>query len=259
MRIVTLTTDLGTRDHYVAAVKGALLSVEPALNIIDITHDVPAHDLMSSTHAIKNAYAWYPQGSIHILLLRTMYATDCKMIILKRDGHIFIAPDNGILSLLFVNELAIDVQAVEYTCEHVSPVVPVLDDAFRVALDRAPLQAQAEQPASIEQQFARQPVVSEHTIRGIINHVDRFGNVITNIPKALFERIGRGRKSTIRYSRHDVIESISTSYLDVAPSEVLAFFNSSQLLEIAVHLGHAAEYLGLKINDGIVIDFEGSI
>ncbi len=259
MQIVTLTTDLGTADHYAAAVKGALLSVEAQLNIIDVTHQIPAHDLTSGAHALKNTYGWYPQGSIHIVLLQTMYATDCRLLVFRRDGHTFIAPDNGVLSLVFVNELALDVQAIAYTCDHVSPVVPVLDEALRVALGREPIQYQIEQPSSIEQRFARQPVVNEHSIRGVISHIDTFGNVITNIPKKLFERIGQGRAYTIQYGRHDTINTISTTYADAAPSEVLAFFNSSQLLEIAVNLGHAAEYLSLKKHDGIIINFIGPL
>ena len=101
MSIITLTTDLGTKDHKVASIKGSILSLEKNVPIVDITHHIEPHDIIQTAYIVRNSYSHFPKGSIHMIAVDCFYHKDRKFLVLEANGHFFIMPDNGLFSLIF--------------------------------------------------------------------------------------------------------------------------------------------------------------
>lgn len=255
MPIVTLTSDFGLQDYYVAILKGAILCESPTAQIIDITHHVPQHDIVQAAFILKNAYASFPAGSLHIVSVNTQYSKDSSFLIAQYEGHYFLVPDNGTMTLLF-----------KVLPEQIFRIVP--EDTSEKSLNKLyakvakhlqedqPIAALGVADNSIEQRITLQAVISPSQIRGSVIHIDNYGNAIVNITKALFEKVGAGRNFRLFFRRHDPILKLSEHYHDVPIGEQLCLFNAANYLEIAINMGRAADLLGLKIDDTIQIDFE---
>lgn len=256
MTIVTLTTDLGIQDYYAGALKGAILRECPDVQVVDITHSIPSHDIVRGAFVLRNAYPHFPAGTIHLLNVHNFYAPDRQMLALRFQDHFFLGPDNGIFSLVFDRQPD---QAV------------ALEDAGRGLLSYQQTYAQAigklvggvlleelGQPVdAIAERIHLRSVVSANQIRGTVIHVDKFENVVVNVDRALFEQVRKERDFALYFKRHEPITTLSRQYSDVPMGEVLCLFNSAGYLEIAIHMGKAASMLGLEVDDAVRIDFIG--
>jgi S-adenosylmethionine hydrolase len=250
---VTLTTDFGLNDHFVGAMKGVILGIAPDAQIIDISHAVQPFDILDGALTISQAYSYFPSGTVHMVIVDPGVGTARRPIMLTADRHIFVAPDNGVLSLVYAREERLSVRHI--TSEHYflkersntfhgrdifSPVAAQL--AKGVESDRF-----GEEITDYVRFGAPRPKpVDERTLRGVVLKVDRFGNLITNItpqdapqlftatPPAFKIAIGNKAPAT----------RICTNYAEGSPGEVFGILGSMGFLEVAANRGSANQLLG---------------
>jgi S-adenosylmethionine hydrolase len=256
--IITLTSDFGLRDYYVAAMKAALLSRLPVGNhqLVDVTHEVAAHDLVGAAYQLGNVWRAFPSGSLHLVSVQGYYQKNPRFVLARHEEHWFVAPDNGFFSLLFDTPptTAYWLDLPEKDGEAMSLHAFYAQTAAALASGAAP-ETLGPPANGLAQRIALQPVSGADWIRGVVVHVDGYENVITNIPRALFERVGQGRAFALSFKRHEPIQTLSRAYADVPIGETLCRFNAAGLLEIAVHLGLAATLHGLQPEDGVQVVF----
>lgn len=254
MNIVTLTSDFGTHDHYAAMLKGAILSRTREVMLVDITHDLDNHDIVKAAFVLHNAYPAFPKGSIHVLSVNNYYATNAQFLAIRHQGHYFIGPDNGVFSLLFETQPD-EVYILDFRQGAGFPLKDLFARAISHITEGKPFNEIGLPSDGLEERITLQPVISSDSMRGTVIYVDKYENVILNISRELFERVGQNRRFELYFKRHDPITDLSETYADVNVGDMLCFFNSSDYLEIAVNMGQAATLLGLEIDDTIQIDF----
>jgi S-adenosylmethionine hydrolase len=253
MPIITLTTDLGLKDHYVGAIKGSIYSRMADVTIVDISHQVPTYNIQDAAYIIRNAYGTFPKGSIHIIGIRSEHTGLSSHVIVLADGHYFIGADNGIFSLLFDSGFE---KAVELPPS--ASTFPTKDVFAPVATALAKGEVMENFGAAKEHLLERMPfraATMGDMIRGTVEYIDSYGNVMCNISENLFKQVGKGRPFTIEFARYEIAK-ISRNYSDVPEGEILAIFNSTGQLEIAMHSDKASSMLNLKLNDSITIRFQ---
>jgi S-adenosylmethionine hydrolase len=264
--IITLTTDFGLNDHFVGAMKGVILELAPDAQIIDINHSVQAFDVLDGALTISQAYSYYPSGTVHMVIVDPGVGTARRPILLTGDRHTFIAPDNGVLSLVYDREERISVRHI--TAEHYflqprsntfhardifSPVAAYL--AKGVDPDRF-----GEEITDYVRFNAPRPKpVDERTLRGVILKVDRFGNLITNITPtdlpALFAATPAAFKITV--GTKVSANRLCTNYAEGTPGEVFAIVGSMGYLELAANRGSAFQLAGVGKGSEVNVAMEG--
>jgi S-adenosylmethionine hydrolase len=269
MKIITLTTDMGLSDYYVAVLKGSLLKLDPSVVIIDITHQVTPFNISSASYYISAAYKDFPEGTVHIIgvesepIINSSEGSFPAIMLFK--GHYFVANDNGIFALLLKGEQPDGFWLIDNVLSHPAgfrfPTKNIfVPAAVKIAQGTA---IDTFASATIEWKIAHSfnATIEEHLIKGQIIHIDHYGNAITNIGKDVFDRFD-GVPFTILFRRKDYyIDEISHAYNDVTPGERLALFNDNGLLEIAINkgatggAGGADELFGLRIGDVVRIEF----
>ncbi|MEM6967280.1 MAG: SAM-dependent chlorinase/fluorinase [Bacteroidota bacterium] len=254
MPIVTLTSDFGLNDYYVALIKGAMLCENPNLNIIDITHNINNYDIVQGAYILKNAYSSFPKGTIHILSVNNFYDKQRRFLAVRYDGHFFVGPDNGIFSLLF-DEIPESIYKLEFKNKGTFPIKMVFAKAVGHITNGMPFNEIGLPVKDIVERITFQPVIGPSQIRGAVIHIDNYENAVVNISRNLFEQIWDERSYEISFRRSDPILRINNNYYDVPIGETLCRFNSANYLEIAINMGKASSMLGLKIEDTVQIDF----
>jgi S-adenosyl-L-methionine hydrolase (adenosine-forming) len=257
MQLVTLTTDFGTRDYYAGALKGALLQQHAEMTIVDISHDIQPFDLVQAAFVLRNVWQEFPQGTIHLIGVNCVYDRHYRFVALQHQGHFFLAPDNGILYLLFGEALAeADVRSLGAGQPGHFPVKAVFAEATGHLAAGLAFDDLGEPAGALLQRISLQPVITQDRIRGTVVHIDNYDNVLVNVHRETFEKVRNGRPFSLFFKRNDPISRLSDNYCDVPLGEPLCLFNSAGYLEIAVNLGKAATLLGLKVEDVVEIVFE---
>ncbi|CAM1367014.1 conserved hypothetical protein [Tenacibaculum litoreum] len=278
MSLITLTTDFGTKDHFVGAVKGAIYSELPDAKIVDITHEISPFNITETAYILKNAYKSFPDKTIHVIGVDSELSVDNKHIALELDNHFFICPDNGLISMI-ASEIK-PTKIVEINIhDRIESSFPVLDVFVQVASHIArggSLSVIGREIETYKKIVEIKPKVNEQQtiIAGGVIYIDNYGNVITNISKKQFNTIGKGRdyKVTARrytfskiYNRYNEIVDFSVTDKRQYDGEKLAIFNSAGFLEIAIYrsnletVGGASTLLGLEYRDTITVEFENPI
>ncbi len=275
MSIITLTTDFGTKDHFVGAIKGTIYGELPDARIVDISHLISPFNITETAYILKNAYKSFPDGSIHIIGVDSELNLENKHIALKLDNHYFICPDNGIISLL-ASEIKPE-KIVEINIhDRIETSFPVLDVFVKVACHIArggTLEIIGRVIPEFKQIVELQPSVSPDntSISGNIIYVDNYGNSISNISKKLFQEIGKGRDFEVLANRYS-FKKIYSKYSDIVDFSLpkdqrqkdgsrMAIFNSANYLEIAMYrsnsntVGSASSLLGLNYRDVLIVKF----
>jgi S-adenosylmethionine hydrolase len=249
--IVTLTTDFGTNDHFVGAVKGVILDIVPEAAIVDISHAVQAFDVLDGALTISQAYSYFPTGTVHMVVVDPGVGTARRPILASSDGYHFVAPDNGVLSMVYAREERMHVRHItsdHYFRQPVSHTFHARDVFAPVAGYLAKMVDSHKFGDEIEDyvRFAapKPKPAGDKKIRGVVLKVDRFGNLITNVtpedapalfaPNAVF-KIVVGSKE---------ISDIRTAYAEGAPGEVFAVLGSMGYLEIVANRAAAAQLTG---------------
>jgi S-adenosyl-L-methionine hydrolase (adenosine-forming) len=256
MQIITLTTDFGTQDFYAGALKGALLRRQPHLQLIDISHDIKPFDLVQAAFVVQNCWSEFPEGTIHLIGVHCVYAPEAHFILAKHAGHFFMAPNNGILSLLFGGETDLVLRNLGPGAAEHFAVKNVFAETVAQLLSGVDFEEIGQPATELLQRISIQPVITRTRIRGTIMHLDNFDNAIVNVPRAVFEKARNGRSFSLFFKRNDPISHLSNNYSDVPIGEPLCLFNAAGYLEIAINMGRAASLLGLKVEDIVEVVFE---
>ncbi|WP_194777134.1 SAM hydrolase/SAM-dependent halogenase family protein [Pararhodonellum marinum] len=255
MALITFTSDFGDSDYYVPSVKGRMLSFNPQLVIVDITHKIDTYDIAHAAFVLRSCFRDFPKGTVHLVAINSTSSMSEGFIGIKLEEHIFVGPNNGVLSMLADQDPGIIVQFAD---------IHVKDSTFPAKDILAPIAAKVASGAAIhdfggplkqmKKMMSRQFKATKKQIVGHVVRVDNYGNLITNIRKDVFNKLNPGTFN-LEFSR-EVLNSINTSYDNVEPGDCFAFFNSLDLLEIGINHGHGAELLGLKYDSPIYINFE---
>ena len=261
MPIITLTTDFGEKDHFAGAVKGSIYSELSDVRIVDVSHSISPFNIIEAAYTIQNAYQSFPKGTIHIIGIDSELSPENKHIAVKLDDNYFICANNGIMSMI-CQDIAPE-KIVEINIhDKIQTSFPVLDVFVKVACHIArggTLEVIGKVINNIKPIKYLEPFVNDekNQIIGTVIHVDNYGNATTNIRKAEFERIQKGRSFEILFGREDEkITEISSKYKDVSVPEKLALFGENNLLQIAINKGSAKTLLGLKIHELVRVDFK---
>ena len=275
MSIITLITDFGYKDQFVAQMKGEIYSNNPESQVVDISHNVSPFNIMEAAYILENSYKSFPENTIHIIDVDSEKNKEKKHIIVKLDNHYFITSDNGIMSILSQNINYQEIYEISILNE-LKPMQSSLKTFSKVACHLS----MGGKPEIVGKKINNlknvknlKPFVnSENTqIISSVIYIDHFGNVITNIKKSFFEEIGKGRKFEIS-ARNYKFNKIYSSYSDIInfnisedqrsdEGKALIIFNSNNYLQISIYrsnpenVGTAATLLGLKIYDSVSIIF----
>jgi S-adenosylmethionine hydrolase len=247
--IITLTSDFGTAGHLVGAMKGVILSINPAARIVDINHHVTPFDILDGSLTIANTSRYFPPRTIHVVIVDPGVGTQRRPLLVIGQKQYFIAPDNGVLSLILEREACV---VRHITAEHyfLHPVSPTFHGRDIFAPTAASLSKgwQAEAFGEEITDYVRftmpKAKAAGQSIKGVVLHIDAFGNLMTNltaedVPEAAVA------SGTIRLSINGKdIQKLGRTFASGTPGEPIALFGSAGFLEIAVNRGNAARTLG---------------
>jgi S-adenosylmethionine hydrolase len=248
--IITLTTDFGLQDPYVGQLKGALLKGCPSATLIDITHAIPPWDVVTAAVAIRTSYGFFPLGSIHLIVVDPGVGSQRAILAAAGDGHFFIAPDNGILSLLAADHKIETVHRVEDSAffpTSVSPTFHGRDIMAPVAAALARGRALCDFGAAVPPQALAPTIVPSAVqepgcLRGHVQSIDHFGNIRTTL------RVGHGHLDPAVFDFLEIsgrrITQLARTYNEVPVGALIALIDSSGYLEIAANQASAAQILG---------------
>jgi hypothetical protein len=257
--IITLTTDYGTNDHLVGSLKGVILKINPDVTIVDITHGVTPYDLLDGALTIGSAYAYFPPKTIHIVVVDPGVGTERRPLLVSGDNQYFVAPDNGVLSLVYERNTNVVVRHANAEHYYLQPVSKTFHgrDIF------APIAAwltKGWQTASMGEEihdykkFALpRPKASNGVVKGVVLRVDSFGNLITNFrSEDLPESARAGGSLQLQVGAHPVKRLVDT-FARAENAEPVAFVGSSGYIEIAVNKGNAARTLAIGRGAPVVL------
>lgn len=270
MKIITLTTDMGLSDHYVAALKGSIYKLDPEVTIVDISHHIRPFDIVQASYSLQSVFEDFPEGTVHISGLDSEPVINssegCYPAIMKYKGHYFVSNDNGFFALMLKEEEPEGFWLIDDALSQPSGFRFPTKNIFVPAAVKLSNGEKPETIASPQTEWNRaftfNPVIEENLIKGSIIHIDHYGNAVTNISRELFARFEEGTPFTILFRKRDYyIDTISGSYNEVQPGERVAIFNSNDHLEIAINKGArganggADTLFGLHVGDVVRIEF----
>src|SRR5690606_35420968 len=258
MGVITLTTDLGYRDFYQAALKGSIITLLPKVRLVDITHEIPSFDIQNAAFVLQNAYHYFPKGTVHIIGIDTVFQKDCRYLAMKYNNHYFVGADNGIFSIILGSNKADHLIEIELTQDLRFLHFPLADVLAKAAChiakgeDISALGSPIDNPL---QKVTLQPIIENNIIKGHVSYIASFGNVISNISKELFSKVQKGREFVLHFKRNETIDRMSWHYNEVSEGEKLCLFGISNYLEIAINKGNASTLLGLHPDETIIVEF----
>ena len=254
--VITLTTDFGTRDPYVAEMKAAILRLSPAVHVVDVTHEVAAHDIREAALAVEAVAAVSAPGTIHVAVVDPGVGTSRRGLAMAADGQLFVGPDNGIFTPVYSRPgwQAFELAAAEYRRARVSPTFHGRDvfgpAAAHLSLGIAPSRfgPALREPVRLDWAVAHE---AAGTVRGEVIHVDRFGNLVTSITEAAIDRLrdGAGFGPTVRVAGRTI--PLVRTYGDLSPRGVGALVGSHGRLEVVVREGRAAARLRAGLGETV--------
>lgn len=255
MALITFTSDFGDCDYYVPAVKAKMLSINPQLNIVDITHKIENYDVAHAAFILKSVYKEFPKGTVHLVAMNSTSNITDGFIGIKLEEHIFLGPNNGVLSLLSDYDPGIMVKFADIHIQNSTfPTKDILAPIAAKVASGAAIHDFGGPLTSIKKMIPRNFKATKKQILGHVVRVDNYGNLITNITKDVFDTLNPGRFN-IEFSR-EILTKLNSAYDQVEPGDCFAFFNSLGLLEIGINHGHGADLLGLRHDSPVFINFE---
>jgi len=259
MPIITLTTDFGKNGYYLAAVKGKLLSLSKNVNIVNICDVVKPFSIAQAAYILGNAYHHFPEQTVHLVGVWSIYDKQNRYIAIKHNNHFFVGADNGVFSIMFKNTVEEAVKLPESDLEDQS-TFPELHYFTEYAIKLAEGATLTDVGISIKQlkeTYALQPTYSDNMITASVLFIDTYQNIILNVTKALFEKVGLGRSFSVNYNSRDYINKMNKHFGSTSALEKCCFFNDAGYLQISMVQGKASEMFGIYENDKILIEFTG--
>jgi hypothetical protein len=276
MSIITLITDFGNKDHFVAKIKGDIYRSFDKAKIVDISNNVSPFNIMEAAYILENTYKSFPENSVHIIDVDSEKTVEKKHIVIRLDNHFFISADNGILSILCQN---INPEKIFEITIH--DELNKIDSSSKIFSQVACHLAKGGKPELIGKEITEiksvknlKPFINEDLsqIVSSVIYIDNFGNVVTNLKRDIFEEIRRGRLFEISV-RNYKFKKIYNKYTDIVNYDVplnqrndegkgMVVFNSSDFLQISIYrsnpqnVGTASSLMGLKIYDSVTVTFK---
>jgi S-adenosyl-L-methionine hydrolase (adenosine-forming) len=253
--VITLTSDLGWQDHYVAAIKGELLKLNSDLKLIDVSHSVKAFDYIHAAELVKKTYKHFPEQTIHIIALTFSSVAKQPILLVKHNNHFFIAQDNGIFSVILDSEPELIVRI--FNNEEFNVAAPLNEylHAVKAIINNENFTTIGAIIKEYTEKTILKPFIDKQFIKCNVTQIDNFQNAITNLTKEQFESVWNLRPFLINLRGYQ-IDTISDYYDAVEFGELVAFFNTENYLEIAMNTGNIAGLLGLDRNMEISIQFK---
>lgn len=265
-RLVTLTTDFGGSDHFVGAMKGVILKQNPNAHIVDISNSVHSFDILDGAMTIAQAYKYFPTDTIHVVVVDPGVGTNRRPLLVVGDKHLFIAPDNGVLSLVFEQQERLSVRHI--TSEHyfLQPVSQTFHgrDIFSAC---AGWLSKGVEPHKFGEEITdfvrfaapRPKPVNANAIKGVILKVDKFGNLITNITaKEAPQFFGEAPPQAFKIiAGNKEVTTFRTAYAQGMHNEVFAIVGSMGFIELAANRAAASQLTGANRGSEIGIQLEG--
>ena len=254
--IVTLTSDFGTRDGYVGQMKGVILGIDPAVALVDVTHDIEPFSVVAGALVLKGISRYFGQGAVHLAVVDPGVGSTRRGIVARIDGRLYVGPDNGLFSLVLFSARSSEIREIRNTELTLPDPHPTFHGRDVFAPVAGHLSAGAKfdsvgplvtDPISLS---IDPPKMVEDGLHGEVIHVDRFGNLTTNIDAHMLTR----PVSRIEIG-HVIIRGLSMFFSQAPEGEPLALINSFGFLEVAVNLGNAAKVLGIGKGDRVRISF----
>lgn len=261
MNIITLITDFGTSDAYVGMMKGVILSINPSATIIDINHHVDPQDVCQAAYLIKSAYHYFPKGTVHVVVVDPGVGSGRAIIAFEIKGHIFMSPDNGVLtpvmavgqaeSIVRIENSNFFLQSVSQTFHGRDIFAPV---AAHLSMGRD-IKSMGPLIDTKDLHFLDIPLpsISKKELVGHIITIDRFGNLITNLDTNSLEKFYDSDKKLMVTIGQTSIKGLSESYESAGHQQPLAIIGSAGYIEIAVNCGSAKEYFKAKKGDTVKV------
>lgn len=257
MALITFTSDFGGRDHYVAALKARILGDDPKTQIIDITHDIPPFSLVHGSYVVSSVFESFPSGTVHLVALNSHRVRPMKFIAAKLEGHYFVLPNNGLISLISESSPEMVVELPLTNKSDLSfPEKNILSKAASQLSKGADISKLGKPFVDYEKSMLLKPKASKSGIFGHVVYIDRFGNLITNIRKNVFDDLIKlvGPEFDLSFSKEH-LRTIKDHYGEVSEGDIVAIFNERGLLEIAVREGNAAQLFGMRYDSPVRITF----
>jgi S-adenosylmethionine hydrolase len=248
--VIALLTDFGTRDHYAGTMKGVALGICPDATLVDITHDVAAHDVLGGALELAASYRYFPAGTIFLVVVDPGVGSTRRGIAAESGDYRFVAPDNGVLTAVLDEHPAkriVELTERKYGRPTVSRTFEGRDRFAPAAAWLAKgidLAALGRSAGAVHRLDIPRAALGEGRIDGEVLRVDRFGNLITNVDRKTFDALAGGGALEVRVGAHTISRVVST-YADVGAGEVCALFGSSDHLEVAANGASAAGELGV--------------
>jgi hypothetical protein len=247
--VIAMLTDFGTRDHYAGTMKGVALGICSDVTLVDISHDIAAHDVLGGALELAAAYRYFPTGTIFLVVVDPGVGSTRRGIAADTGDYAFVAPDNGVLTAVLDEHPAkriIELTERKYARPTVSRTFEGRDRFAPAAAWLAKgidITALGRTAGAIHRLDIPRPIVEDDRIDGQVLRVDRFGNLITNVDRRTFEKLAHGALE-IRIGDHQISRVVST-YADATAGEICALFGSTEHLEVAANGASAAEALDL--------------
>ncbi|MCY4262690.1 MAG: SAM-dependent chlorinase/fluorinase [Candidatus Dadabacteria bacterium] len=244
--IITLTTDFGSRDHYVGVMKGIMLSVNENTRLVDITHCIDSHDIRSASFIIGNSYSYFPENTVHMVVVDPGVGSRRRSMVAFAGGHFFVGPDNGVFSSVIrscEDFSAHEIKNSDYFLKDVSSTFHGRDVFSPVAAHLSLGVSLSEiGPRILDPEVLPNDGYSAdgNEIRGTVVYTDKFGNLVTSIPT---QAVGNGARATVTVGGKRIV-GVSESYSSVEPGEILAIGGSCGYIEISVNQGRACDVFG---------------
>jgi S-adenosyl-L-methionine hydrolase (adenosine-forming) len=271
-RIITLTTDFGLTDGFVGTMKGVILSINPNATLVDITHDIAPQNIEQGAFLFANAAKYFPADTIHVVVVDPGVGSARRAIAIKVHETIYVAPDNGVLSLAIsdwrletLRESPIANLQSPFRAVHLNrPAywLPRVSNTFHGRDIFAPVAAHLSLGVPLE--TLGDPIDdwvrlsgcaaafrSGDEIAGRVVHIDRFGNIVTNIGEEMLAGMDRAR--IVVHIGGKVVRGVKTTYADAARGELIALISSAWQVEVAMREGSAAQTLGIRLGDEVVL------
>lgn len=252
--IITLLTDFGLADPYVAMMKGVILSINPEARPVDVTHEIRPGAIFEGARVIRETYRFFPPGTIHVGVVDPGVGSDRRLIAVEADGHAFVGPDNGLFWLVLQKARKARIVHLKENRFFLSPVTSTFHgrDVFAPVAAHLSLGVDLEQMGVLITDPKHLPFpiprMEGDSLHGQIIHVDHFGNLISNIESEELRRFLGSSTPSIHLGTL-TIKKLERIYSDVEEGQPLALINSSDLLEVAVNMGRASEVVGVEKED----------
>lgn len=272
--LITITTDFGLEDGYVAAMKGTVLSIAPDARLIDVTHQVHPQDIMEAAFVLQSVQPYFPDGTIHLVVVDPGVGTSRRAVALRQGRHWFVGPDNGIFPLALQDGSPDEVVELDEPDVWRSPTPSNTfhgRDIFAPAAGHlAAGRALSDLGSSVDQLEQLQwgtPIVDPPSVVGRVAHVDHFGNCITNVDRPTLAEAADLRETSPSsdafpalkaFAGSTILTTLHSTYGAVPEGEPLLLFGSTGLLEIGVNGGNAAELLDIRKGDSVKVEFDDS-